>query len=433
MQSAFRGFLLTSDTNFLFSYNEGHENVPDLFNQQKKLVETKTQTDLLDSIYLLHNQWREYADSLIEAKKKDIAIPRSSTYEYLFETRLKKMVGKKINDDISAKFQVFDRTEYRLRSTHSKNLIASIKRTQTFSFIFLAFTIGIGIVSTFYIVRLISKRIRTMVSLAENISRGDFTTVNDTKNDELTRLSMALNVMSGRLSKTIAEIEKSNQELDKFAYVVSHDLKAPIRGIHNVVNWIEEDMGTELSPQMKEYLKIIPDRTKRMENLINGLLDYARIREKSTPEQTDVAKLVKDIVEDIVPRNFHVVIENLPVIYIQRLKLQQVFTNLISNAVKYNGRPDGKITITGKELPNSYEFSVKDNGIGIDPEYHEKIFEIFQTLREKNEEQSTGIGLAIIKKIIEDQHCTIRVKSMPGKGAEFIFTWPNTDNLIKMN
>jgi light-regulated signal transduction histidine kinase (bacteriophytochrome) len=337
------------------------------------------------------------------------------------------MVGKNLNDEITAKFQVFDRTEYRLRSVHGSKLISSIERTQTFSFIFLTLTIVIGIGSTGYIVTLISKRIRTMVSLAENISKGEFSRVEDTKNDELTRLSTALNIMSSKLKKTIYEIEKSNQELDKFAYVVSHDLKAPIRGIHNVVNWIEEDMGPELSPQLKEYLRIIPQRTRRMENLINGLLEYARIREKKAPEETDVAKLVRDIVDDIVPRSFRVVVKNLPVIYTERLKLEQVFTNLISNAVKYSRRPDGEIVITGRELPTYYEFSVKDDGIGIDPEYHEKIFEIFQTLREKNEEQSTGIGLAIIKKIIEDQHCSIRVESEPGEGSDFIFTWPRTN------
>jgi light-regulated signal transduction histidine kinase (bacteriophytochrome) len=248
--------------------------------------------------------------------------------------------------------------------------------------------------------------------------------VKDVRNDELTRLSLALNSMSGQLSKTISELEKRNIELDKFAYVVSHDLKAPVRGIHNVVKWIEEDMGNELSPQMKQYLGIISQRTKRMEDLINGLLDYAKTREKGKPEETDVTALVTEIVEEIVPRTFHVDMIGLPVMFAERLKLEQVFTNLISNAVKYTQQEKGHIIVNAKELPNGYEFSVKDNGIGIDPEYHEKIFEIFQTLREKNEKESTGIGLAIIKKIIEDQHCTIRVNSTPGAGSEFIFTWP---------
>jgi len=431
MQSGFRGFLLTSDTNFLDKYDEGILNVPGFFTNQRELIkENKPQLVILEDIYKLHLQWIDYSDSLINARKKLTASEAySQVYNRLFETKLKKLIGKKMNDDITAKFLEFDRSEYQLRSVRSDRLIASIERTHTFSFIFLTLTFIIGVGSTIYIVSLISRRIKTMVNMAEGISKGDFTTVKDVRNDELTRLSVALNIMSGRLSKTISELEKRNSELDKFAYVVSHDLKAPVRGIHNVVKWIEEDMGNELSPQMKQYLGIIPQRTKRMEDLINGLLDYAKTREKGKPEETDVTALVTEIVEEIVPRTFLVDMSDLPVMFAERLKLEQVFTNLISNAVKYTPQENGHIIVSAKELPNHYEFSVKDNGIGIDPEYHEKIFEIFQTLREKNEKESTGIGLAIIKKIIEDQHCTISVNSKPGAGSEFIFTWPRINTI----
>lgn len=268
-----------------------------------------------------------------------------------------------------------------------------------------------------------------MVRLSENISRGEFVTVKDTTNDELTRLSDSLNIMSGKLQKNINELEKRNEELDKFAYVVSHDLKAPLRGIHNAIKWIEEDIGSELSPQMKNYLSIIPERTNRMEDLINGLLDYARIRQKTKLEKTDVNRLIKEITEAIVPDHFKMTVHPLPVFDTEKLKLEQVFTNLISNSVKYmHSHPGDKIIIINyRELKNQYEFSVKDNGMGIDPEYHEKIFEIFQTLRERNEKSSTGIGLAIIKKIIDDQHCTIKVNSAFGQGAEFVFTWPKVN------
>jgi signal transduction histidine kinase len=108
--------------------------------------------------------------------------------------------------------------------------------------------------------------------------------------------------------------------------------------------------------------------------------------------------------------------------------LEQVFANLISNSVKYISEKDGHILISCKEERDHYEFSVKDNGIGIDPEYHSRIFEMFQTLREKDEKESTGIGLALIKRILEDQNCTIRVESKLGNGAEFIFTWPKNMN-----
>lgn len=262
-----------------------------------------------------------------------------------------------------------------------------------------------------------------MVHLAEDISKGQFTVVNDTRNDELTGLSRSLNIMSDKLSKNIHSLENRNRELDKFAYVVSHDLKAPVRGIHNVVKWIEEDLGTELSPEMKKYLSIIPQRTKRMEDLINGLLDYARISEKTQASEVDVNELVREIVETIVPRHFKVEIDNLPTLFTEPIKLEQVFTNLISNSIKYTPHLLGQIFVTCEDFPDFYRFSVKDNGIGIDPEYHKKIFEIFQTLREKDEVESTGVGLAIVKKIIDEQQGTIQVNSRPNEGAEFIFTW----------
>jgi signal transduction histidine kinase len=161
----------------------------------------------------------------------------------------------------------------------------------------------------------------------------------------------------------------------------------------------------------------------RMEALINGLLEYARISHKTAPEKVDVNALVHEIADSIVPRSFKLEIDNLPELYTERLKLEQVFGNLISNAVKYIQHENGHIQISCREMSRYYEFSVKDNGIGIDTEYHEKIFEIFQTLREKNEKESTGVGLAIVKKILDERQETIVVRSRSGEGAEFIFTW----------
>ncbi|HEX7845987.1 MAG TPA: CHASE3 domain-containing protein, partial [Chitinophagaceae bacterium] len=277
MQSAFRGFLLTDDANFLDNYDKGIKEVPGLFSEQHQLVKSDTkQLPILDSIYTVHLRWIEYANSLIAARKNRTTSGSAfEVYNRLFEEKLKQQVGKKMNDEITRMFLEFDRSEYALRIVHGAKLTSSIDRTHTFSFFFLGLTIIVGIGSAIYIVMLISTRIKTMVHLAENISKGEFATMTDVRNDELTRLSHALNIMSDKLSKNIQELERRNEELDKFAHVVSHDLKAPIRGIHNVTNWIEEDLGKEMSPQMKQYLSIIPQKTKRMEDLINGLLDYA--------------------------------------------------------------------------------------------------------------------------------------------------------------
>ena len=429
MQSAFRGFLLTDDRNFLSEYYVGLKTIPTLIREQHGLIRgSKTQRSRLDSISDLHAEWINYADSLIIAKQNALTNKNTTErYNYLFENTLRKQVGKRLNDKISDIFRAFDRSEYKIRAARRDLLSTSIQKTKTYSLIFIILTVGVGMVSSVYIVKLISKRITSMVNLAQSISKGHFTVLNDNKNDELTSLSTSLNIMSTTLSTNFRQLEKRNSELNQFAYVVSHDLKAPIRGIYNVIQWIEEDLEDEMSPQMRKYLNIIPQRINRMEDLIHGLLDYARIsRDKPLKETVDVGILLKDVTELLVPKNFKVTIGKMPVLHTEKIRLEQVFSNLISNAVKYTKRPDGEISIDCKDIGEVYEFAVSDNGIGIDPKYNSKIFEIFQTLREKHDKESTGIGLAIVKRIIDDQHGVIKVVSAPGKGAAFLFTWAKT-------
>ncbi|HEY2348485.1 MAG TPA: ATP-binding protein, partial [Puia sp.] len=404
-------------------YDKGLSVVPQLLAQQDSLIRHNAeQSAILDSIRSLQSQWMAFAAGLVQVWR---SIDTSKVSKALYEGQLKKRIGKKINDEIARQFSAFDKIEYSNRNIHSYNLARSIRNTHIYSLTFFGLTIIIGVLTTIYIIALISKRIKSLAKLAEDISQGNFTHVSDEKKDELTNLSSSLNIMSDSLRKNINELKNRNAELDKFAYVVSHDLKAPLRGINNVTKWIEEDMETELSPKLSEYLGIIGQRTKRMEDLINGLLDYARVTKKTDSEMTDVTELVRQITNDIVPRNFLVQIEPLPVIFTERLKLRQVFSNLISNAVKFSVPEKGSVLITCRELTSHYEFSVKDTGIGIEEEYHTRIFEMFQTLREKDDKENTGIGLAIIKKILDELNCSIRVNSNVGNGAEFIFTWPH--------
>jgi len=430
MQSAFRGFLLTSDESFLLPYYDGLKSIPILLKQEDNLIDASSpQQRKLDSIVMLHKLWVNYANQIIDAKKEAIKNPQQSArYQYLLNNQLKTHLGKSYNDEISNIFRSISQYEYRVREARRKALASSVKQTETFSLLFSGLLIVAGSSIAFFLVRKISRRIGSMVKLAENIAQGNFALVNDTKNDELSSLSVSLNVMSDRLSRNINELEKRNKELNQFAYVVSHDLKAPVRGIYNVVHWIEEDLNHEVSPKMRKYLDIIPERMARMENLIDGLLDYARVASnKQVKEETDVLMMVNEIAEMIVPKEYKLVTKNLPKFSTEKLLLQQVFSNLISNAVKYTPVKNGKITISCVERGIFYEFSVTDAGVGIEEEYHEKIFEIFQTLREKHDKESTGIGLAIVKKIIEDKHCTVKVNSAKGKGATFIFTWPKEE------
>ena len=208
--------------------------------------------------------------------------------------------------------------------------------------------------------------------------------------------------------------------------MASHDLKAPLRGVTTIVKWIEDELVAELSPQLRTYLNQMKGRLSRLEDLINGLLAYARVgRTAQTPETVVVAQLLHDVAELVVPPEFTLrVSPDMPVLVTDRLGLGQVFTNLLSNAVKYHQRGAGHLEVTCRDTGSSYEFRVQDDGPGIAPEYHQKIFLLFQTLRDRHTAESTGIGLSIVQKIIDEHQGTIRVESTPGQGAGFIFTWP---------
>lgn len=275
-----------------------------------------------------------------------------------------------------------------------------------------------------------ARRIRAMEHLAQQVVQGDYKvkiTDPGQQHDRLASLATLLNQMTQALDTAFGALENRNKELDQFAYVASHDLKAPLRGLRTIVKWMEEELPEELSPQLRTYLDQLKGRLSRLDDLINGLLTYARAsRAERELEPVDVAQLVREVADLVVPPSFALVLApGLPTFVADRLSLQQVFTNLLSNAVKYYaGEGQGQITITGQDLGAQYEFRVRDNGPGIAPEHHHKIFLLFQTLRDRNTAESTGIGLSIVKKLVEDQQGTVRIESALGQGATFIFTWP---------
>jgi light-regulated signal transduction histidine kinase (bacteriophytochrome) len=230
-----------------------------------------------------------------------------------------------------------------------------------------------------------------------------------------------------RLRQTTNILHKRNQELDQFAYVVSHDLKAPLRAIANLSSWIEEDIGDAMTEDTAHQMNLLRGRVHRMEALIEGLLQYSRVgRMQVASETVQVGKLLTEIIDSLgPPPDFLVEVgPGMPTFVAERLALQQVFANLISNAIKHNGKDSGRVQISVKDLDDFYEFAVADNGPGIAPQYHEKIFVIFQTLEARDRVENTGIGLSLVKKIVESQGGTISVESAEGEGATFRFTWP---------
>jgi len=437
MQSNLRGFLLTGEDNFLRVYAVADsENVVLRGEILPKMDPLSYQFRQMRDIDSLRQVWKsQYAQPLIKSRMEvNWADGTGAAFRQLYSDAGKRAFDRELTERLQASFREVTNAEYELREVRRANLNASEASTRRISFTLTLVSIGLGLSVAFYISYTLSHRINNMVQLSDRITSGKFDTLlNDTSRDELGHLAHSLNRMSRMLDGYISELERKNQELDRFSYVVSHDLKAPLRGIENISRWIEEDFADELPGKMMEYTELIRNRIRRMEGLIDGLLALSRIgRQKQPAERVDVGQMLTEIVELLSPGpQMRILIPGrLPVVYTEKLPLQQVLTNLISNAVKYHHRPDGKIMVGFKEMDGAYEFTVSDDGPGIDPQYHEKIFIIFQTLRPKDAFESSGVGLAIVKKILDDRKCSIRVVSNVGKGASFLFTWPKTGSLI---
>ncbi len=237
--------------------------------------------------------------------------------------------------------------------------------------------------------------------------------------DELAQLNVTL-------ASTNAELRSRNQELDQFAYVASHDLKAPLRAIASLSEWIEEDLAEQIPEENRQQIYLLRSRVYRMEALINGILEYSRIGKRQVPIETvDVRVLLEEIIDTLAPPPTFIIEIGLemPIIKTRRLLLQRVLTNLLDNAHKHHPRRDGNVTVSVTDQGRWYEFSIQDDGNGINPLYHDKIFTIFQTLQSRDTQENTGVGLAIIKKILETEGGSIRVESKEGEGATFRFTW----------
>lgn len=226
------------------------------------------------------------------------------------------------------------------------------------------------------------------------------------------------------------ELQAANRDLKDFAYVVSHDLKAPLRSVRQLVDWIVKDYEGVLDETGKRYAELLTGRVKLMDNLIEGILRYSRVgRFQEEPREVDLNLLVHEIINVIdPPESMSIRVDDpLPTVMCEPTLLHEVFQNLLDNAVKYMDKPNGEIRIGCARENAHWTFSVADNGPGIDEVYFEKIFEIFRTFSHSDGVESTGIGLALVKKIIERKGGRIWVESEPGRGTKFLFTFPATE------
>jgi len=270
--------------------------------------------------------------------------------------------------------------------------------------------------------RLVTERTTQLVAVNEAINNE----INERLNAEK-ELQSLNETLEQRVAIRTAEAERHVKELEQFAYVTSHDLKAPLRGIANLATWLEEDLSDKLTDSTHEQLRLLRDRVQRMNALIEGLLDYSRIGKVAhSRESVDSSELLAEVVDSLSPPDGFIVdvAANMPTLHTDRLHLYQVFSNLLSNSIKHGQGKEGHAGVTVQDRGEYYEFSVTDDGPGIAPEYHDKVFMMFQTLAAKDYGSNTGIGLALVKKLVQEHGGSITVESEEGKGATFRFSWP---------
>ena len=307
--------------------------------------------------------------------------------------------------------------------------------------------LAVVVVMAIAIARSMSKPIKQLTDVAGVISDGNFSARAEVStSDEIGTLARSFNEMTDKLVAAKASVEEkkaeleeqhklleeANRELDSFTHTVSHDLQAPLRGVSSFATFLEEDYKDKLDGEAVGYLKEIREGTARMSNLIQDLLALSRISRIKNPfEEVDISELIEvvrkriefDINKHKVDLKIH---QGMPTIVCDRIKLTEVFLNLINNAIKFSSKQETPpvVEVRYHDDDECHKFSVKDNGIGIDPKYHDQIFGIFKRLHSTDEFEGSGAGLSIVKKVIDDHKGRVWIESEAGKGTTFLFTIP---------
>ncbi|WP_264520558.1 PAS domain-containing protein [Flavobacterium sp. N1994] len=223
----------------------------------------------------------------------------------------------------------------------------------------------------------------------------------------------------------LKRLETQNERLNEYAHMVSHDLKSPLRSIHSLITWIKEDNKNIFNETTDRYFELIEDKVEKMDNLIQGILTYSKVESnKEVTEKLNLNEIVQNCIKIMhIPKNTTITIKReLPILETDHFRMQQLFLNLISNAVNYIDKKEGIVEITYEDIGNDYIFSIKDNGIGIDDKYQLKIFELFQSF--SKDTKATGIGLSIVKRIVDYYNGKIWLESSLGIGTTFFIKLP---------
>jgi PAS domain S-box-containing protein len=246
--------------------------------------------------------------------------------------------------------------------------------------------------------------------------------------ETLSRSLRERNELLSALEKRSRALTRSNSELEQFVYAASHDLRAPLRAIQMLSEWIESDLADIEKPEVSEQLVLLRKRVARMTGLLDDLLEYSRVgREQHALRQVDTRQLLSEILEVLaLPEGFTLEVPaEMPIVETSEPALKQVFSNLIGNAVTHHDQGRGVIRIAAEDRGELLEFTVSDDGPGIAPKFHDRVFQVFQTLRPRDRVEGSGLGLALVKKAVESAGGKISLHS-ESRGCTFRFTWPKS-------
>jgi signal transduction histidine kinase len=239
-----------------------------------------------------------------------------------------------------------------------------------------------------------------------------------------------------KVAKAYRRIEAVNKELEEFAYIASHDLKAPLRVIDNASKWLEEDLQEHLTPETRENMNLLRGRVGRMEKLLDDLLEYSRIGRTVDERYAEIitgSSMIDNILALLSPPEGFTVnaSHGFAHIHVPRMPLQQILMNLIGNAIKHHDKKTGCVEVTMSDDEEHYAFAVKDDGPGIPAQFHDQIFKMFHTLKPRDQVEGSGMGLAMVRKNVEVFGGTINLESSEGNGSIFRFAWPKRQKIKK--
>ncbi len=352
-------------------------------------------------------------------------------------------------DELTILNAEFEEITDAIRDQTRQDIQEQVRRVGT-SIIISSILILIGAISfgLFSTNKIVIQPMSKLVAYAQKLGDGDLSVrIRTDDQNEINKLGSTLNDMAAQLQQSMHEaaaqidelrrtesnLEAANLELEQFAYVAAHDLKSPLRAIANLAGWLEEDLDEDaLTDETRRYLQLLHSRIRRMEGLIDGLRSYShsgRIDVKI--ETADTAKIVHELINVLTtPDKFVLNVQpKMPVFDTYRQNLEQVFFQLLSNAIKHHHLPTGKIDVTWQSDDDFYIFRIGDDGPGIAPEYHKKVFTIFQTLEARDKFESVGLGLPLVKKLVNSYGGQVFLELVEGNGTTVQFTWPKKNNV----